>query len=163
MICRGFQQDCYLVIFINFSGRTLSHSFHFTYFLYNILTPTHPYSYSCLDYWFMERNSQKSKPTILLNHFLLEIISAYLSPPCPISYSDDLVCFFLQWDAPNKYIPYAVSLGFYRDFILPDPAQPHGMPPSTAHIITSLSLRSCRTGNIQLTWNPVLSRGLCWF
>lgn len=50
MICRGFQQDCYLVIFINFSGRTLSHSFHFMYFLYNILTPTHPYSYSCLDY-----------------------------------------------------------------------------------------------------------------
>lgn len=50
MICRGLQQNCYLVILINVSGRTLSHSFHFIYFLYNILTPAHPYSYSCLDY-----------------------------------------------------------------------------------------------------------------
>lgn len=61
-ICRGFQHSCYLAIVINFSGGTLSHSFHLIYFLHNILTTTDTYSYSCLDYWFMKRNSQKSNP-----------------------------------------------------------------------------------------------------
>lgn len=80
----------------SFFGRTLSHSFHFIYFLYNILTPSNPLFMPWLLIY--EKKFPEVKAYDLLNHFLLEVISAYLSP-CPISYPDDLVFFFngMSW------------------------------------------------------------------
>lgn len=60
-----------------------------------------------------EKKFPEVKAHNLLNHFFLEVISAYLGPSCLISL-DDLVFFF---NGCPKYIPYAVSFGFYREIL----------------------------------------------
>lgn len=141
----------------SFFGRTLSHSFHFIYFLYNILTPSNPLFMPWLLIY--EKKFPEVKAYDLLNHFLLEVISAYLSP-CPISNPDDLVFFFngMSWIHSSCSFMSFLERDFYPSWR----SARRSMPQSTAPVITPLSLLSCRPGNIQLIWNAILSRGLHW-